>query len=260
MAAKVTAHEELQKVQQLEEEAARIARQYERKSAPVVDEDDHVRRNNAYVTMLSETLDSMTASMRMSSSEAEISSCELMSAIGELEGLAPSQGDGVMMTGDEVTRLMDLNKHTTCDETVTRINESLHSIREMMYDLDLLARGPDNDAAAEDGGAVGGGDGEELINRLPILLQHRCPSLFSPDEDGEDENGNEGRRSRTWMQLDEKMWQLSSAVAAFKEDRKSEKMTKCLKRLQDADEMLRVTRSRHPVHQDHDHHRAVLDL
>ena len=259
MEEKVTAYEELQKVQQLEQEAALIARQYKRKADVDVDaiivSEDEIRRQNAYLRMLTETMEAMTASMKMTSSEAEVSSSELMAGISELEELADLQD--VDVSGEQVNKLMDVNKHGKCDDIVSRIKETMHSIREMMYDLEMLAKGTMTDPAAGDDAAE---DESEVLRKLPLLLHHKCPSLYAQAQEsssgkGTQENGimSESKKKDTassssspaWIQLEEKMWQLTSALSSFRQERRSDKMIKCLKRLQDAEEVLNATRARH---------------
>ena len=253
MQATIEALQERDSLKQLEEEAAVIARSYFRRSrSPVqaiIVARDKARRRRAYLSALKQTMEAMTESMKQTSTAAEASSCELLSAIEELERMETEEEEE-LLSRDEVKDLMDRNVYVNCGDIVKRVNESLYAIREMLYDMKVLADGESRGShAAAAAGEAASDEEQNVLNRVPSLLQHTCASLYPEPDEEPDLNGNDATgggtsaHSEAWVALEEKMWRLGQDIMKYREER-NEKMGKNMRKLREAEAILEETRAR----------------
>jgi hypothetical protein len=144
---------------------------------------------------------------------------------------------------DQLDKLMDQHKYETPDHIVFRINECLHAIREMVYDLNHLAAS-ESDAAAVSNGAAGDSDDQELRSKVPALIQHRCPSLVK-----EQDSKGDSCTTSSWLQLEQKVWHLKSEMSKYRKDRMSERVIKSLEKLKLSEQTLHRMKSDRHMHE-----------
>lgn len=257
MSQKVAAYEELQKMQQLEREAADIVHSYQRQDRQQTQPDPQllnhmqIRRQNAYVRMLRDTMMGMEERIRESNNVAEATSVELLAAIKSLEDLEKPEVVKHVMGSSEADRLMHENKYVSIDEIVLRIDETIVSIREMLADLGTLSQSDAHRSRDSNGNLSNGGGGDEeeqeVLKRVkPGLLNHSCPLPCDESGGGNPTNGSSDKsKSELLLQIEEQRWKVSKAASCYASDRRSEKMLKCLKRLRDAESLLHTLRAGH---------------